>query len=297
MKQSTCRQRRHMPVNKRLLWAASLLPISLLSGCALLQQQEPINTVAEQMSTLLQLQDQEQERELERAAQLTSIDSRLDTFNSQLDEINRQLVLLRETPVKVIAAPPPPAPPSQKMRPIRKPDNMQKHLQDMQGKTLIGKSEWLWVQTLMANVTARVDTGTETSFIHATGLNLYEKDGEAWARFTVTHNDSRPAANSAAMTIDTPVVRMSRIRGSESGESALRPVIKLPVRLGNIQQVTEFILSEQSNSKHSVSLGRNFLKDLAVVDVSVQFLQPKFEPVAAPDSQKAIDNSAEAVAQ
>jgi hypothetical protein len=65
-------------------------------------------------------------------------------------------------------------------------------------------------------------------------------------------------------------VRSSPVKGS----SAKRYIVTLHVRLGEIDQYAEFALVDRSGQGHPVILGRNFLRDQAVVDVSRRFTVP-----------------------
>jgi hypothetical protein len=75
------------------------------------------------------------------------------------------------------------------------------------------------------------------------------------------------------------VKRHVKTRQKESG-STRRPVVDLRVRIGDIQDTFEFSLSGSSDLDHQIVLGRNFLKDIALVDVSKRFVQPPYRPAA-----------------
>ena len=67
-----------------------------------------------------------------------------------------------------------------------------------------------------------------------------------------------------------PVLRSSAVKGS----SAKRYVVSLHIHLGEIDQYTEFSLADRAGKGHPVILGRDFLRDQAVVDVSRRFTVP-----------------------
>ena len=60
---------------------------------------------------------------------------------------------------------------------------------------------------------------------------------------------------------------------SPAAEAQRRPVVKLRVALGPIEQQREFTLADRSQYDYPVLIGRNFLRDVAVVDVARQYTQ------------------------
>ena len=75
-------------------------------------------------------------------------------------------------------------------------------------------------------------------------------------------------------TVEREVVRYVRVFQQADKEGSRRPVVEMRIRVGNVQAEFEFTLADRSHLEHSMILGRNFLTDLAVVDVGRQFLQP-----------------------
>jgi hypothetical protein len=51
-------------------------------------------------------------------------------------------------------------------------------------------------------------------------------------------------------------------------------VVALRIALGDVQDTFEFTLADRSHLENEILLGRNFLKDVALVDVGRQFVQP-----------------------
>ena len=52
-----------------------------------------------------------------------------------------------------------------------------------------------------------------------------------------------------------------------------RPVVDMRILIGNISDTFEFTLADRSHLEHNMILGRNFLTDLAVVDVGQKYVQ------------------------
>lgn len=137
-------------------------------------------------------------------------------------------------------------------------------------KPVVGAEEWLWLDKLQASFKARVDTGAATSSLNALNMVEFERDGEKWVKFSLSHLE-----DDAQQEIEAKIVRTILIRQSSASESVRRPIIKLAVQLGDITTSTEFTLADRSHMTFPVLLGRTFLRDIVVVDVSEKYTQKK----------------------
>jgi len=124
-------------------------------------------------------------------------------------------------------------------------------------KMVVGAAEHLWITPPDISLIARIDPGTSSNTIHATNITTFERDGDDWVRFTLA----------AEVIVERKIIRQLRI--------SKRPVVRLRVRLGNVFDSFDFILSDRSNAEQPVLLGRTFLQDVALVDVGKEFVQPK----------------------
>ncbi|NQZ52174.1 MAG: ATP-dependent zinc protease [Moritella sp.] len=129
-------------------------------------------------------------------------------------------------------------------------------------KTVIGSEELVFLDNLKQQYKARIDTGATTSSLNATNIVEFERDGKKWVRF----NFSKTLNNSHI--IEAKVARTILIRQANNSEPTRRPIIELPVQLGDIKTLTEFTLADRSHMTFPVLLGRTFLKDIVVVDVA-----------------------------
>lgn len=137
-------------------------------------------------------------------------------------------------------------------------------------KTVLGEAEWVSLERQTNAFQARIDTGAATSSLNATDIVQFERDGKNWVRFNVRH-----ASLDKDIMVERPVVRSAEVIQSSSNTAIKRPVVSMLVKLGPITEKTEFTLTDRSHLNYPVLLGRSFLKDISVVDVSKKFTQAK----------------------
>lgn len=137
------------------------------------------------------------------------------------------------------------------------------------GKLILGEKEWVYVDAIATSVEARVDTGATTSSASAIDIVPFERDGQDWVKFKFAHNDRE------TKEMQAPVARWVRITQSSSEGYDRRPVIDAWIQIGELKQQTEFTLTDRSHLRFGVLLGRSFFRDVAIVDVSKRFVQPK----------------------
>ncbi|MBX2858488.1 MAG: RimK/LysX family protein [Cellvibrionaceae bacterium] len=139
-------------------------------------------------------------------------------------------------------------------------------------QTVLGRYEWVWSDLLGDNLKARIDTGSASSSFSVSNIQPFERDGDSWVRFTVPELDTDKI-------YETEVLRFAKVRVANGDEVKRRPVVKLTVRLGALVEEAEFSL-EEKEAPYPVELGRNFLRDIALVDVAKKFTQEKYIPPA-----------------
>lgn len=110
---------------------------------------------------------------------------------------------------------------------------------------------------------ARLDTGRALSTLHAVDVREFERDGKAWVRFQLLDRKQN-----AAVEVSRPVVRT--VGG--------RHVVSLKATIAGVSQFTDFVLSDRAQSSYPALIGRNFLRDQAVVDVGRRFTKPEPKP-------------------
>ncbi|MBL1416567.1 MAG: ATP-dependent zinc protease [Moritella sp.] len=130
-------------------------------------------------------------------------------------------------------------------------------------KLIIGSEELILLSNLQEKYKARIDTGATTSSLNATDIVEFERDGIKWVRFNFSQ-----AINNETQIIEAKVARTILIRQANNSEPTRRPIIELPVQLGDMKMLTEFTLADRSHMTFPVLLGRTFLKDIVMVDVA-----------------------------
>lgn len=144
----------------------------------------------------------------------------------------------------------------------------------VESKQVIGRNEWVWLDLLNRNLKARIDTGALSSSLNATELLPFERDGREWIRFRVPDEDHPDGGD----LYEVPLVKYVRIRQASDADLERRPVVRLTVRLGDFVDAAEFNLTNREDMLYPILLGRNFLRDVALVDVAQKFTQPKYAP-------------------
>lgn len=136
----------------------------------------------------------------------------------------------------------------------------------LEGKMILGDVEKVRFDPPGVTYTARIDSGAAGTSIHATNIVRFERDGEKWVRFDLDSTNGEP------ITMEREVVRRVRVRQVELDEFERRLVVLMTMTLGSMTEQVEFSLNDRSDMEHPVLIGRNFLRNNAIVDVSQEFI-------------------------
>ncbi len=107
---------------------------------------------------------------------------------------------------------------------------------------------------------AKLDTGADTSSVHAYDVRLYtrgEKDN--WVKFRLIGKDGR------TIRYDQNVIRFVHIKAKRGG-TIRRPVIHLPLCVGGVSGLAELNLADRGEFEYDILIGREFLSHRIVVD-------------------------------
>ncbi|MDP5070420.1 MAG: RimK/LysX family protein [Congregibacter sp.] len=141
---------------------------------------------------------------------------------------------------------------------------------------VIGATEWALVEPGDIILEARIDTGAETSSIHAENIQLVEKDSKRWVRFTVMDS-----LEGREVELERRLHRRVLIKQTGSDELERRYVVRMWVTIGKTRTWLDVSLSDRDDFEFPLLIGRNMLTDAFAVDVSQHHTQPKPKPTAA----------------
>ncbi|MDG2555582.1 ATP-dependent zinc protease, partial [Vibrio parahaemolyticus] len=131
---------------------------------------------------------------------------------------------------------------------------------------VLGSIEKVTVESIKQTFDARIDTGAATSSLNAVDIEEFERNGKKWVRFHLA--DTSKSEEEKSTWIEAPVIRYVKIRQVTSEELERRAVVELWVRVGKIHEKAQFTLADRSHMNHPILLGREFMRDIALVDVS-----------------------------
>jgi hypothetical protein len=230
----------------------------LLTGC-LQQQVRPsisIEEIHEALSSTktpilneiqqVQQQQVQQQQQLEQvSSELAELKQNIKSYGNQAPTTQAQPVLVSKTQCKV---------PEDRM---------------LDGRLILGRVEWVLLSEINDLFKARIDTGATTSSISADRITLFERDGKKWVKFFLTHDGTDD------VPIESKLIRYAKVRQASADEPDKRPVVRLNIRIGQTTEAAEFTLTDRSTMTYPVLLGREFLKDVALVNVAKKFLHGK----------------------
>lgn len=159
-------------------------------------------------------------------------------------------------PEPVVCTPPPPPPPAPAKR-----------APPQTALAVLGAIEHVRIEPPGLQLTARLDTGAPGSSLHALDVREFERDGKTWVKFQLV--DATTGQN---VEVSRPVVRSIALKDAAN---AKRYIVSLKATIAGVAQFTEFALTDRSSYSYPVLIGRNFLRDQAVVDVGHRFTKPE----------------------
>ena len=110
-------------------------------------------------------------------------------------------------------------------------------------------------------IPAKLDTGADTSSLHASDIKWIRRNDGDWVSFDVVGKDER------RVRLERKVERVTRVKKAAGGVQE-RPVVLLGVCLGNTYRTTEVNLTDRTGLKLPFLVGRSFLAEGFVVDSS-----------------------------
>lgn len=135
--------------------------------------------------------------------------------------------------------------------------------------TLAGWREWVQLPDIgVPWIKAKLDTGAQTSSLHAYGVKVFVRDGVDWVRFKV-----RPWQESTEdeVVVECPVHDRRRVRSS-SGHVQARIVVRMRLVLLDREVTAEVTLSNRDQMGFRMLIGREALRRGFVVASSQSYL-------------------------
>ena len=104
-------------------------------------------------------------------------------------------------------------------------------------------------------VKAKIDTGARTTALHATDIEEFVRDGEAWLRFRTQISEHSPER-----CIEAPYHSERAIKNT-SGVPEDRYIIRTRLKLGKRQWMIDLSITDRGNMTFPMIIGRSALKD------------------------------------
>lgn len=133
-----------------------------------------------------------------------------------------------------------------------------------------------WVETVRMMdagllLEAKIDTGADNSSVHIDSYTKYMKDGNEWIRFLLKDSSGK------STMLERRIERYAKIK-RKMALPLTRPVVRLAVCLGTVRKDIYVNLARRKKFKYKMLIGRNFLRDSFLVDVShMHTIQPGCE--------------------
>ncbi len=116
----------------------------------------------------------------------------------------------------------------------------------------------------ITNIEAKIDTGAFTSSLHCHHIEEFKKKDNFWIRFNLL-DPEHPSYNDKL--IELPIFDKREVKSS-NGASELRFFIRTEIGMfDNIYKI-ELSLTDRSEMKYPLLIGRKFIRNKFVVDVS-----------------------------
>jgi len=138
-----------------------------------------------------------------------------------------------------------------------------------EGKLVFGALEKVKLAKEKVDYSARIDTGARYSSLGVYSPKIFERDGKRWVKFALE-------AEPDARIYEYRVYGTINIKQESDEEAEYRYEIKTDIIVGEKKYRNQiFNLSDRSHLDYKILIGRNFLRDIAVVDVSKTYVLGK----------------------
>jgi hypothetical protein len=127
---------------------------------------------------------------------------------------------------------------------------------------IVGAIEWVRIEPAGLLLESRMDTGAVTTSVHADNIQLVEKEGKRYVRFVLTDPNSDEKVEQELRLRRRVLIKQSGLPDTR------RYVVRMWVTLGETRSRIDVNLSDRTGFEYPLLIGRNFLTDSMIVDVS-----------------------------
>jgi hypothetical protein len=133
---------------------------------------------------------------------------------------------------------------------------------------IIGRLEKVDLPKLnLFGLDAKIDTGAYTSSLHCHRIDPFKAGGKDMIRFNLL-DPSHDAYNEKLFEL--PVFKIKKVKSS-NGQSEERIIVKTKLKLAGRELPAQLSLTDRSEMRHPLLIGRKLLKGRFLVDVSKKF--------------------------
>jgi ribosomal protein S6--L-glutamate ligase len=141
-------------------------------------------------------------------------------------------------------------------------------------KITVGWREFCALPTLgIPAIKAKIDTGARTSALHTSKIKPFTKNNQEFVTFLVHPVRLHPEIEITC----TAKVSDKRLVKNSGGIGEMRYVIITTLCINNITQEIELTLTNREQMKFRMLLGREALKQFAIIDPSKSFCQGRYD--------------------
>lgn len=123
----------------------------------------------------------------------------------------------------------------------------------------------------LVNIDAKIDTGAYTSSLHCHRIESFDKDGKPYVRFNLL-DPSHDIYNDKLFKLPVYATKMIK---SSNGTTEKRFIIKTVIRILDRELKAELSLTNRSEMRYPVLIGRKLISGHFLVDPSKKYLTKK----------------------
>ncbi|MEP1150420.1 MAG: ATP-dependent zinc protease [Balneola sp.] len=132
-------------------------------------------------------------------------------------------------------------------------------------KRIIGRLEFVDLPIWdISQIEAKIDTGAFSSSLHCHNIEKFSKDDEKWVKFNLL-DPEHPSYDERLFSL--PIYDIREVKSS-NGQTEERVFVKTRISFFTEEFDIELSLTNRSEMKYPLLIGRKFLKNKFLVDVS-----------------------------